>query len=253
LKKELEVAIKAAKEAGEILKENFRKANLISLKEGGSWVTELDKLSEGKIISIVKENFPTHSINAEESGLTKKDSEYLWLIDPLDGTTNYATRIPFFVVSIGLAKNKEVVLGVVYDPIHDNLYTAEKGNGARLDELTTKISNTDELQRSMIGYARPTKVKERFVEVFSKVELAARTPKILGSIALELCYTAVGNLDAAICLSPHPWDFAAGALIVEEAGGRVTDLEGKPWSLESKDILATNGKIHQELLKIINC
>ncbi|OGY22705.1 MAG: hypothetical protein A2126_03875 [Candidatus Woykebacteria bacterium GWB1_45_5] len=250
--KELEVAIKAARQAGEILRENFHKAHPVTLKEGGSWVTEIDKLSERKIISIIKENFPTHSVNAEESGFSKKDSEYLWLIDPIDGTTNYATKFPFFAVSIAQAKNKEVILGVVYDPMRNNLYSAEKGKGVRLNSYFIKVSESKELRQSVVSYARPSRIKERFIELFSKVELAARTPKILGSMVLSLCYTASGNLDAAICLSPNPWDLAAGCLIVEEAAGKATDLEGKPWSIDSKDILATNGKIHEEILKIIN-
>jgi len=252
MSKELDVAIKAARQAGEILKENFHKANPRTLKEGGSWVTEVDKLSERKIISIIKENFPSHSIIAEESGLAKKDSEYLRLIDPLDGTTNYATHLPFFAVSIALAINRGVVLGVVYDSIHENLYSAEKGKGAKLNNSPVGVSQTEELRQSMVGYARPKKVKERFVEIFAKVELASRTPKILGSMALELCYVADGNLDAAILIKPNGWDLAAGALIVQEAGGKATDFEGNPWSLDSKDILATNGEIHQELLETIN-
>jgi myo-inositol-1(or 4)-monophosphatase len=174
------------------------------------------------------------------------------LIDPLDGTTNYTTQIPFFAVSIASAKNKEVVLGAVYDPMHGNLYSAEKGEGAKLNDSPMRISATEDLRQSMVGYTRPAKVKERFVEMFSKVELATRTPKILGSAVLTLCLAANGNLDAAILISPNPWDMAAGSLLVQEAGGKITDFEGKPWSLESKDILATNGKIHQELLEIIN-
>ena len=252
MKKELEVAIKAAKEAGKISKENFLKSNLIALKEGGSWVTEIDKLCEKRIISIIKESFPDHSINAEESGLARKDSEYLWLIDPIDGTTNYATQFPLFAVSIALAKNNEVILGVIYDPIHDDLYNAEKGKGAELNNSQINVSETEEIRRSIIGYGRPSKIKERFVKIFSKVELATRTPKILGSMVLSLCYTASGSLDAAIFISPNPWDLAAGSLLVQEAGGKVTNFEGKPWSLESKDILASNGKSHEEFLAILN-
>lgn len=252
MSKEFEVAIKAAKEAGKIAGENFLKTNLVSLKDEDSWVTEIDKLSESKIISVIKENFPDHSVNAEESGLAEKDSDFLWLVDPIDGTTNYATHVPFFAVSIGLAKDKVVIIGVVNDPIHGDLYTAEKGKGASLNDSTIRVSTTDELRHSMIGYARPKKEKEKFVEVFSKVELVSRTPKVLGSMALELCYVADGKLDAAVLVKPNNWDLAAGCLIVEEAGGKATDFEGKPWSIDSKDILATNGKIHEEILKAIS-
>ncbi|OGY22913.1 MAG: hypothetical protein A2172_03180 [Candidatus Woykebacteria bacterium RBG_13_40_15] len=247
----LEVAIKAAKEAGKILKENYHKANKPTLKQDASWATEIDKLSENKIISIIKENFPTHSINAEESGFSKKDSEYLWLVDPLDGTTNYATHLPLFAVSIALVVKNEVQVGVVYDPVHENLYVAEKNKGARLNDAIIRVTATEKLKDSMIGYTRPWYIKEKFVKTFSKVELSTRTPKMLGSTALHLCYVASGVLDASIVFPPSSWDFAAGVLIVEEAGGKVTELSGKPWSLESKDILATNGKIHEQLLEIL--
>ena len=252
MKKELEVAIKAAKEAGKILKDNFHKVNPVTLKQGDSWVTEIDKLSENKIISSIKENFPTHSINAEESGFSKEDSEYLWLVDPLDGTTNYATHVPLFAVSIAQAFKNGVRFGVVYDPTHENLYSAQKGKGAKRNNLKIKVSMTEELQKSMVGYGRPKREKKKLVEVFNKVDPVTRTPKIFGSMVLHLVYVASGNLDVAILISPNPWDMAAGALIVEEAGGKVTDFEGKPWSIRSKDILASNGKIHNQLLEILH-
>lgn len=246
------MAIKAARQAGEILREEFGKSGTLTVKEDKSFQTEADRRSETKIISIIKSQFTGHSVNAEETGFSEKDSEFLWLIDPLDGTTNYATRIPFFAVSIALAKKREVQIGVVYDPIHDDLYWTEREKGAKLNNLPIKVSAQDELRQSMVGYARPSRVKGRFVELFSKVELAARTPKILGSMALELCYVANGNLDAAVLIFPNSWDIAAGSLLVQEAGGKVTDFEGKPWSTDSKDILATNGRIHEELLEIIS-
>src|SRR3989344_7542696 len=136
---ELEVAIRAAKEAGEILKENFDNINPVTIKEDKSFQTKIDKLSEKKIVSVINENFPNHSIIAEEGGLSKKNSEYTWLIDPLDGTTNYIIKIPFFVISIALAKNDEVDLGVIYDPIHNQLFTAELGKGAYLNNSSIKV------------------------------------------------------------------------------------------------------------------
>ena len=249
---ELEVAIKAAGEAGKILKDNFQEINAVTFKEGGSMVTEIDKLSEQRIISIIRGSFPEHSINAEESGLDEKASKYIWLIDPLDGTTNYASHVPFFAVSIALLKDKEAQLGVVYDPIHDDLYTAEIGKGAWLNDKQIGVSETQELKIAKVGYARPSKVKEEFINLFSKVEAATRTPKILGSMTLHNCYVGVGKSDAAICLYPNPWDVAAAALVVKEAGGRVTDFSGNDWSLTSKNTLASNGKIHDELLAILN-
>ncbi len=250
--KELEVAVRAAKEAGEILKENFPKANPIAFKEGGSWVTEIDKLSERKIISIIKESFPDHSINAEESGLSGGPSKYTWVVDPLDGTTNFATKIPFFSISIALAEDNILKLGVVYDPIHDEIFTTEREKNPRLNDVPITVSKTENFKGSMIGYSRPSHSKKEFIDIFPKVEKRARGPRILGSTALQLCYVASGRFDADISLSQRPWDISAGALIVKEAGGKVTDLSGEDWGLEIGNIVASNGKIHDELLAILN-
>lgn len=251
MSRELEVATRAAKEAGEILKEHFHKKADVTIKKDESFQTEADRLSEKIIISAIKREFPDHSINAEESGLTKESSKYLWLIDPLDGTTNYVTRLPFFCISIALAVKGEVEVGLVYDPYHREIFTAQAGEGATLNDLSVKVSQTNDLSESMIGYSRTRHVKEKFIDVFTKVAKATRTPKILGSTALQLCYVAANRLDADICLSQHPWDIAAGALIVKEAGGRTTDLNGGGWHLGIGDIVASNGKIHEELLEIL--
>jgi myo-inositol-1(or 4)-monophosphatase len=251
MSKELEVAISAAKEGGEVLKKYFGELDKVVVKSDKSFQTEADTLSEKKIISIIKDSFPDHTIKGEESGLTNEGSKYVWLIDPLDGTTNFVTGIPFFSVSIALVIDEKPVLGVVYDPNNNQLFEAEVGKGGEVNGQPIKVSEASKLSESMIGYARPGKTKGKFVEVFSKVEPATRTPKILGSMVIHLSYVSSGRLDAAILFSPNPWDFAAGALIVEEAGGKVTDFEGKPWSLDSKNILASNGRIHQELLDIL--
>ena len=215
-------------------------------------VTESDQLSEKKIIAIIKENFPDNSIKAEESGFSDKKSEYLWVIDPLDGTTNYVRKVPFFSVSIALMKKEQLKVGVIYDPIHNQLFSAMKNEGLELNSQRIRTSEETDLGKTMIGYARPSVHKGEFVRIFSKMEQVTRTPKILGSMAMQLAYVASGTLDATILLKPHSWDAAAGALIVQEAGGQVTDFEGKPWSLESKNVLASNGKIHEELLEILN-
>ena len=251
MSEELAVAIRAAKEAGKIIKENFGKSQTITFKENKSFLTETDVASEKKIISIIKESFPNHSIIAEESGLSEKNSDHSWFIDPIDGTTNFVKKDPFFAVSIALLKQDKPALGVVYKPILDELYTAEVGQGAKLNNESLKVSETSSLSEFMVGYARPNAKKERFMKIFPKVDLATRTPKILGSMAIHLCYVASGKSDAAVLLSPNSWDVAAGALIVEEAGGAVTDFEGNHWSPDSEDILASNGRIHQQLLDIL--
>ena len=252
MSKELEVAIKAAKEAGEILKNNFQRESSVTLKEDGSFQTEADRLSEEKINLIIKESFPTHSILAEESGLSQKKSTYLWLIDPLDGTTNYTIKFPFFAASIALAKEGVVQLGVIYNPILNDLFVAERSAGATLNDSPIKVTDKENLAKTFIGYSRSQKKKKEFAQIFPKVELATRTPKILGSVALQLCYVANGVLDASVSLIANSWDTAAGALIVEEAGGKITDLKGNKWSLDSENIFASNGKIHDELLAILN-
>lgn len=251
MSKELEVAIAAAKEAGEILNKHFLHKDPVILKKDKSFQTEADKLSEKKIISIIKENFPDHSINAEESGLSKKDSKYLWLIDPLDGTTNYTTGVPFFSVSIALAEGGEVKLGMVYDPVHKEMFTAEIEEGSKLNNTSIKVSEANDKSKFMVGYSRQG-LKEEFIKIFSKVERVVRTPKILGSTALQLCYVAAGRLDADVSLNQNPWDLAAGVFIVKKAGGNVTTVLGDEWDLLGKDILASNGKIHDEILRIIN-
>lgn len=250
--KELEVAIKAAKEAGKILITRFEGSNPTSIKKDKSLVTESDKLAEKKIISIIKKHFPEHSIKAEESGFSDKKSEYLWVIDPLDGTTNYARKVPFFSVSIALIEKEQLKVGVVYNPINNQLFSAMKNEGSELNNRRNQTSEETDLGKTMIGYARPSIHKGEFVRIFSKMEKVTRTPKILGSMAMQLAYVASGTLDATILLKPHSWDAAAGALIVQEAGGVVTDFEGKPWSLKSENVVASNGKIHEELLDILN-
>ena len=252
MSKELEVAIKAAKEAGEILKDHFHKEANVTIKKDESFQTEADRLSEEIITSAIKREFPDHSINAEESGLTGEGSKYLWLIDPLDGTTNYVTKLPFFCISIALAVKGEAEVGLVYDPYHREIFTAQAGKGAKLNDTPIKVSLTNNLEQSMVGYSRPLHARDKFIDVFQKVAKATRTPKILGSTALQLVYVAAGRLDADISFAQHPWDIAAGALIVKEAGGYATDLSGRDWSIDTEDIVVSNGKNHKELLKLLN-
>ena len=251
MSKELDVAIKAAREAGEIIKENFGKSQSVKLKENKSFFTETDVASGTKIISIIEVSFPNHSIIAEESGLSEKNSGYSWFIDPIDGTTNFVTKVPLFAVSIALMKQDKLILGVIYNPILDELYSAEIEQEAKLNNEALKVSEKNSISEFMVGYARPSAKKEGFLKIFQKLELVTRTPKILGSMAIHLSYVASGRSDAAVILFPNSWDVAAGAFIVEEAGGKVTDFDGNPWSINSKNILASNGRIHEEIIDIL--
>ena len=153
-----------------------------------------------------------------------------------------------FAVSIALTKSGKLEIGVVYDPIHKDLYSAEVGEGAFLNGERLAVSDTKDLNMTKVGYARPSRIKQEFIDIFSKLEIATRTPKMLGSMAMHLSYVSSGRLDAAICLYPNPWDVAAAKLLVEEAGGKVTDLDGNEWSFSSKNILASNGRLHEQLL-----
>lgn len=248
----IDIAIKAAREAGQILRENFQNSNSITIKSDNSFQTRIDKLAEEKIITTIKSSHPDHSINAEESGMSQTKSKYLWLVDPLDGTTNYATHIPFFSTSISLLENGQLVLGVVYDPLNDELFTAKQGEGTYLNDLKIQVSDTSSISAFKIGYSRSGSSKKLFSEVFSRAENQVRTPKILGSTALQLSYVAAGRLDADFSFAQSPWDISAGTLLINEAGGKVTDFENKPWSLSTKNIIASNGKNHDGLLKILN-
>jgi myo-inositol-1(or 4)-monophosphatase len=245
-----------AREAGEIIREGFGKNFLVEYKTNVSnLVTEIDKKSEAKIISFVKKEFPTHSILAEESGRHDSANEYLWIIDPLDGTTNFASGLPIFSVSIGVQKDDEMICGVVYDVMRDAMYTSEKGSGAFCNGRRLHVSKNDDIAKSVLVTGFPYNVHdnpdfayERF-EAFLKTAGAIRR---LGSAAIDMCYVAEGVFDGFWEVSLNAWDMAAGKLLIEEAGGIVTDFSGKPMNVFGKRLLASNKSIHQTLLRIIN-
>jgi len=251
----LSVAIEAAKEAGKFLKMNLGKVKNIERKrEEINLVTEIDKGSEKKIIEFIKSKFPNHGILAEESGETSKTSEYKWIIDPLDGTTNYTHSFPVFCVSIALEYKGEVIIGVVYDPNLDELFYAEKGKGAFLNGKKISVSKTDKLIKSMLATGFPYNVKENpdnCVEHFVNFLMEAQAIRRLGSAALDLVYVACGRLDGFWEVDLNPWDVAAGKIIIEEAGGMITDFYGNKYSIYTKGVVASNGLIHQQMLEII--
>ncbi|CUS84518.1 myo-inositol-1(or 4)-monophosphatase [Candidatus Kryptonium thompsonii] len=251
----LSVAIEAAKEAGKFLKMNLGKVKNIERKrEEINLVTEIDKGSEKKIIEFIKSKFPNHSILAEESGETSKTSEYKWIIDPLDGTTNYTHSFPVFCVSIALEYKGEVIIGVVYDPNLDELFYAEKGKGAFLNGKKISVSKTDKLIKSMLATGFPYNVKENpdnCVEHFVNFLMEAQAIRRLGSAALDLVYVACGRLDGFWEVDLNPWVVAAGKIIIEEAGGMITDFYGNKFSIYTKGVVASNGLIHQQMLEII--
>jgi len=249
-----DTAIHAALRGGEILLKNRGKAKKVSYKGRVNLVTEIDLRSEKAILKILKRKFPDFDILTEESELEKKDSEYKWIIDPLDGTTNYAHDFPSFCVSVALEKKGEVILGVVYNPLLDELFTAEEGKGAFLNRKKIRVSKTKKLSQSLIATGFPYDIRESEInnlDHFTNFAQKAQAIRRAGSAALDLCYLAVGRFDGFWELKLSPWDTAAATLLVKEAGGKVTDFEGKNYSIYSRHILATNGKIHQQMIKVL--
>jgi myo-inositol-1(or 4)-monophosphatase len=252
--KEVEVAKKAAKEAGEILLGGFGKNVEARFKKDSSPVTRYDLQVEELILSILQRNFPGHSVSSEENGLLDKKSEYIWLVDPIDGTSNFVCGIPLFNTTIALVRNKKTLLCVVHNPATSELFSSEVGKGAFLNREKIQVSDVGDLSESLVvfGRGRQKENKEIFTEVFSKVSEKVRTPRVFGSLSLDLAYVASGKFEARIDLGNKWKDHAAGALLVREAGGSTTDLNGGEWNFEKNNIVASNGKIHGELLTTLN-
>lgn len=248
--------IEIAREAGEIVREGFGKNFLIETKGSlTNLVTEYDKKSEAAIIEFIKKEFPSHSVLAEESGNHKSGTEYLWVIDPLDGTTNFAHGLPIFSVSIGVQKNGETICGVVYDVMRDALYSAELGCGSFCNDRKLNVSTNSDVRRSVLVTGFPYNVAENpdhAFEHFIAFLKNARAVRRLGSAAIDFCYTAEGVFDGFWEVFLHPWDMCAGKLLVEEAGGIVTDFNGNAINIFSKQILATNKLIHENMITILN-
>jgi myo-inositol-1(or 4)-monophosphatase len=245
----------AAKTAGLILKEGFGKPRQIDYKGAINLVTEMDRRSEAVIIEILSREFPDCGILAEESAEQKGRGTGRWIIDPLDGTTNYAHGYPFFCVSIAFEDNGAVVWGAVYDPLRDELFLAEAGGGATLNGTPLAVSKADDLGSAFLSTGFPYDVRESAednVLHFSRFAKRSRAIRRDGSAALDLCYVAMGRFDGFWEPKLHPWDTAAGSLIVIEAGGRVTEYNGSPFFLDSRDILATNGLIHGAMIDVLS-
>jgi len=250
---ELKVAIEAALEAGKILEKYFETEILREFKEDDSPVTLADRESEDIIKKIILENFPTHSILGEETGMTQNGSEYIWHVDPLDGTRNFANGIPIFGVSIALVVNNEVIIGVVYNPICRSLSYAEKGKGAYQNDIKTLVSK-DDADHAIVTVDPGKKEEDKKLRRELQYILPSafvRSMRDLGSTAVELAYVARGGLEANIQLGLSTYDFAAGVLLVEEAGGKITTLEGNPWKFPESKFVASNGVFHDRIIEEI--
>ncbi len=248
--------IQISKEAGEIVREGFGKNFSIEYKTNASnLVTEIDKKSEALIIDFINKEFPGHSVLAEESGSHGTSSEYLWVIDPLDGTTNFAHGLPIFAVSIGVQKNGKTICGVVYDVMRDEIYSAEKGSGSYCNGIKLKVNSNDDLRKSVLVTGFPYNIAENPDHAFERFIAslkAARAVRRLGSAAIDFCYVACGVFDGFWEVHLHPWDICAGKLIVEEAGGLVTNFNGEKIDIYSKQILATNNFVHSYMMKLLS-
>lgn len=250
-----EFAVETAMRAGALLKENVGRIASIEFKGAVDIVTDVDRKSEALITGAIKKAFPSHGILAEESAEVVQDSPYKWIIDPLDGTTNYSHGFPFFCVSIGFEESGVVTFGVVYDPMMDELYTAEKGKGASLNGRKIGVSAISDLGKSLLATGFPYDLrssKDNNLDLFSEFSLKAQAIRRAGSAALDLCYIASGRFDGYWEKRLRPWDVAAGSLIVREAGGTITDFSGSPFSVYGKECLASNGLIHAGMTAIIS-
>ncbi|MEO6730435.1 MAG: inositol monophosphatase family protein [Ferruginibacter sp.] len=228
----------------------------ITNKEGiNNPVTEADHASERAIFNIIQQDFPAHFILSEEAGEIIMDSEYKWIIDPIDGTINFANNIPICCVSIGLEHNGEIIMGAVYNPLMNEFFFAEKGSGATLNDQQIKVGNKAEVINSCLATGFPYTYLDSPngpLQVFERLIRKGVPVRRLGSAALDLCWVAAGRFDGFYEHKLQAWDSAAGFLIVEEAGGKVTDFDGNDYSVYQPHLLATNGKIHTEMLAVIN-
>ncbi|THB67606.1 MAG: inositol-1-monophosphatase [Gammaproteobacteria bacterium] len=252
----LNTAVKAARRAGNIIVRNYERADSvkISQKKDNDFVTEVDIFAENEIKDILKTAYPDHAILAEESG-RDGNNDFLWIIDPLDGTTNFAHQFPHFAVSVALQVKGKLEHAVIYDPIKQELFTASNGGGAFLDGRRLRVKNRKNLQGALIGTGFPFKNKEildQYIDTFKDIFSESAGVRRAGAASLDLAYVAAGRLDGFWEAGLKPWDIAAGALLVIEAGGVVTDFSGNGGYLDSGNTVAGNIKLHNELINKIS-
>jgi myo-inositol-1(or 4)-monophosphatase len=252
----LNLAIKAATTAASILRENFGKIspNDIREKSRNDFLTFVDEKTEHKIIEIIRTEFPAHAVLAEESGRYPQKNDYEWIIDPLDGTKNYIAGIPIFAISIALRYKMKIQVGVIYDPMKEELFFAERSKGAFLNRKRIQVSDNDRLENCLLATGFPFKNKQFlpiYMNCFQDLFRHCSGMRRMGAAAIDLAYLAAGRFDGFWEIGLSPWDVAAGALIIEEAGGSISDFWGKASYLNNAYTAASNGKIHNGLLKIL--
>src|SRR3989338_7557560 len=247
-------ALQVARETGIFIKRNLGKVGRVDYKGEINLVTDIDRKAESVIINKIRKNFPKDSILSEEAGRKSREGDFLWVIDPIDGTTNFYRSFPFFCVSIAIARNDDILFGVIYDPMRDELFFAKKGRGAFLNRKRIEVSRTKRLSSGFLatGFSYGVrKSRNTNVNNFSRFLKRSLVVRRAGSAALDLAYVAYGRFDGFWELDLHPWDAAAGYLIVREAGGRITRFDGSKYSYLDKDLLASNGLIHNQMISIL--
>jgi myo-inositol-1(or 4)-monophosphatase len=249
----LDTAIEAARAAGQEIIRRWPQERDVHSKGFRDIVTDADLAAQEALIAIIRARFPQHGILSEEGLAPTNNADTVWVLDPLDGTTNYARRLPSFSVSVAVARSDALIVGVVYDPLRDYIFCAERGAGATWNDQRLHVSQMDDLGQAVAGvdFAREPAVRSSQMATMVVCSERIRTFRSFGSAALGLCFVAAGWLDAYFHLSLAPWDVAAGALMVTEAGGTVTSTDGKPWRYTQPRCLATNGKLHSEFLELM--
>jgi len=250
----LSTAIEAAQQAGQVLVHHWPNGRTITRKGYRDIVTDADTAAEDVILNTIRARFPEHAIISEEAGGDQIGDNYTWIIDPLDGTTNYAHRAPIFAVSIGVLEKDEPLIGVVHDPLRNHTFVAKRGQGATLNGASIRVSNVTRLGEAVVGldWGRSNEIRERVLEYLHHIVVHCGTLRGVGSATLTLAYIATGWLDAYFHLAIRPWDAAAGVLLITEAGGRCTTLEDEPYRVDSPACLMSNGLIHTELLGVMH-
>jgi myo-inositol-1(or 4)-monophosphatase len=243
------------KRAGGQLRDYFRKdQKLIRLrKTSKEAATKYDKQIDKFIVSQIRKNYPDHNILSEESSFKRGNSNYLWIVDPLDGTSNFANQNPLFSVCIALMRDNKLILGAVYSPVIDEFYIGEKGKGAFLNGKRIKVSEISEIGKSYLVYCEGReKNRQRFAKIINKIYSKVTDVRKIGSAGLETSWVASGRCEAYFTTKIEPWDVAAGILLVQEAGGKISDFKGNPWRVKTGDLLFSNKKVHSKILDLIS-
>ena len=252
----LNIAVRAARQAGDIIIRSAESIDTlkITIKSQNDFVTEIDKRAEEEIINTLLTAYPEHGILAEESGYTNKDAEYLWIIDPLDGTTNYMHGFPHYAISIALKKGNIIEQAVIYDPVRQDLFTATRGKGATLNNRRLRVSRQRKLEGAFLGTGFPFKNNaniEPYLDIFRDIFSSTSGVRRAGAASLDLAYVAAGKLDGFFEIGLKPWDLAAGLLLIQEAGGVVTDFTNDHEYFKSGNVVCANPNMHRVLLEKI--